>query len=164
SDARCLFSRNPLFVAHDIFSHGWLQFGRRRDPVDTSRHSAMSSIAKKRSAGLRRLEAAAAEDSSVINASWRFRLASSGVGSGIALAAHNPAFQIFAVVVDGAPETQEGWCIIPACDALLCEFAGWKAVFSLNLGRSEESLFHGVLFRRTYDATQSLTGAITTDQ
>src|SRR5262245_17091043 len=96
------------------------------------------------------------EDSSVIKAASRFSLPGSGVGRGIALAAHNPAFQIFAVVVDGAPETQEGWCIIAACDALFREFAGWKAVFSLNLGRSEQALFHGVLVASSIMALHNL--------
>src|SRR5262245_54645158 len=80
----------------------------------------------------------APEDSPLTNASSRFALSGSGVGSGIALAAHDPAFQVFAVVVDGASETQEGWRIMTARDALLREFAGWEAVFSLNLGRSQE--------------------------
>src|SRR5262249_25333681 len=95
----------------------------------------------------------APEDSSLINASSRFALSGSGVGSGIALAAHDPAFQVFAVVVDGASETQEGWRIMTARDALLREFAGWEAVFSLNLGRSQEAFFHGALV--VVDGTQT---------
>jgi hypothetical protein len=67
---------------------------------------------------------------------------SSRIGGGIALAARNPAFQIFTVVVDRASESQERWCITTTRDALLREFADRQTVFSLDLDWSEKTLFH----------------------
>ena len=86
---------------------------------------------------------AVVENSSVILASSPgLGLVSSRIGSGIALAARNPAFQIFTVVVDRASESQERWCITTASDALLREFADRQTVFSLDLDWSEKPLFH----------------------
>ena len=94
--------------------------------------------ARKRSAGLRVVNAlAVAEILAVINASSRCRISAwSWIGGRIALAARNPALQIVAVVVDGAPETQEWWCITTSGDALFREFAAWQTVFCLDLDRS----------------------------
>jgi hypothetical protein len=79
--------------------------------------------ARKRSAGLRVVNAlAVAEILAVINTSSRCRISAwSRIGGRIALAARNPALQIVAVVVDGAPETQEWWCITTSGDALQSE-------------------------------------------
>jgi hypothetical protein len=86
---------------------------------------------------------AVVENSSVILASSPgLGLVSSGIGSGIALATRNPVFQIFAVIVDRASESQERWCITTASDALLREFADRQTVFSLDLDWSEKTLFH----------------------
>jgi hypothetical protein len=65
-----------------------------------------------------------------------------------------------AVVVDGAPEPQEGWCVVTACDPFLREFAGWKAVLGFDLGRSEKALLHRVLVASSKTAAKGQPPAV----
>jgi hypothetical protein len=125
--------------AHTL-GRGEAQFGHHQfhDANARVRINADFFDARKRSAGLRVVNAlAVAEILAVINTSSRCRIyAWSRIGGRIALAARNPALQIVAVVVDGAPETQEWWCITTPGDALFREFAAWQTVFRLDLDRS----------------------------
>jgi hypothetical protein len=129
-------------LAHTL-GRGKAQFGHHQfhDANARVRINADFFDARKRSAGLRVVNAlAVAEILAVINTSCRIS-AWSRIGSRIALAARNPVLQIVAVVVDGAPETQEWWCITTSGDALFASSPlGRPYSASTSTGRSRRFL------------------------